>query len=153
MKLTRGNVLWFAGLFEGEGFFRFCPKGRRSMGIRIKMTDRDVLEKAQSAFGGGIWDRQKILKPQHRQSYTWMLDARDQAYALLVAIYPFLGLRRQGQVEKWIEQYKQLTPKPPTPVLHGTTTGYCWYSCRCDACRTAQHTYYVTRRQRLATQP
>lgn len=133
MELTRDNVLWFAGLFEGEGYFRFRPKGRRSMGIAIKMTDRDVLEKALEKFGGWVWDGQQIREPHHKQAYQWHLDKRDRAYALLVAIYPFLGARRQAQVEKWVEQYKQLAHCP-----HGIP-GYAGGRSRdCDVCLAAR---------------
>ena len=146
MKLTRDAVLWFAGLFEGEGFFRFCPKGRRSMGLAIKMTDRDVLEKAQAYFGGWMWDGQKKAEPHHKQPHLWRLDHRDRAYALLVAIYQFLGERRKQQVEKWIAQYRKLTPIERKTVTHGTVNSYRHYGCRCPACTEANTAYYRIKR-------
>lgn len=141
MELTRDNVLWFAGLFEGEGYFRFCPEGRRSMGIAIKMTDRDVLEKVLEKFGGWLWDGQQMREPHHKQAHEWHLDKRDKAYALLATIYPFLGARRQAQVEKWVGQYKRLTPVPstkfkPQDLPHGTLGNYV-KGCRCPQCTAA----------------
>ena len=142
--MPREDVVWFAGLFEGEGWFRFCPKGRRSMGIAVKMTDRDVLEKVQAKFGGWIWDGAKRYKPQHKQSHQWHLDKRDQAYAVLAAIYSFLGQRRQGQIAKWISQYKALTPIPPAPMIHGRTGSYT-RGCRCAECKAAIAGYHRNR--------
>lgn len=144
MMLDRDSVLWFAGLFEGEGFFRFCPAGRRSMGIAIKMTDEDVLLNAQRKFGGHIWRGAKRTKPTHKQSYRWMLDKRDKAYALLIAIYPFLGERRKSQTERWVSQYAALKP---AAVQHGTRHAYAWRGCRCAACTAANTKYYRARRE------
>ena len=137
MQLTRDNVLWFAGLFEGEGWFRFCPIGRRSMGIGINMTDRDVLEKAETMFGGWIWDGRRKEKPHHKQAYTWKLDKRDKAYALLVAVYPFLGERRKAQARKWADQYRQLTP---VEVEQHGRSAYV-RGCRCEICSGANNDY------------
>ena len=139
MRFTRENVLWFAGLFEGEGCFQLNT-GRQSVGLCIKMTDRDVLEKAQLMFGGRIWDGQRKAAAHHKQSYTWQLSKRDQAYAVVAAMYPFLGRRRQARAQEWIAKYTTL-PAIGRCSRHGLVGTYVAGKCRCDACRTAYNTY------------
>lgn len=141
MQLTRENVLWFAGLFEGEGHFEVRrPLPTKSPALAIKMTDRDVLEKAQRMFGGWVWDGAKKYKPHHKQSFMWKLAERDKAYALVVAMFQFLGSRRQAQAEEWIEKYTTL-PTIGRSTRHGFASTYVASKCRCDACRSAYRAY------------
>lgn len=137
MKLTRDNVLWFAGLFEGEGHFDL-RKGRKSLGLVIKMTDRDVLEKAQRMFGGWIWDKQKKTKTHHKQAFTWKLMERDKAYALVVAMFQFLGSRRQNRAKEWVAKYASL-PTIGRSTRHGFYSTWVAQKCRCEKCVAAYH--------------
>jgi len=135
MQLTRDNVLWFAGLFEGEGHFEIC-KGRKSLGLTIKMTDRDVLEKAHRMFGGWLWDGQRKEKPHHKQAFVWKLMERDKAYAMVVAMFQFLGFRRQEQAKVWLAKYASL-PTIGRSSRHGFYSTWVAQKCRCGKCEAA----------------
>jgi hypothetical protein len=138
MHLSRRNVLWFAGLFEGEGSFELRA-GRKSLGLQIKMTDLDVLEKAQQMFGGWI----AVVKSRaahHKQAWVWKLTKRDEAYALVAAMYQFLGARRQARACEWIEKYRSLKVIGRTS-RHGFPGMYTIGGCRCNECKTAYSEY------------
>jgi len=115
----RSDIAWLAGLIEGEGsFFKRPPTstGARSRWcFTLEMTDEDVVRKAAATWGyGSVRKRCARQRPQAfgtKDLYVWRFEDRGQVYALLSAIYPWLGERRG---KKAAEALKNL---PPTPSL------------------------------------
>lgn len=110
---TRERLAWMAALLEGEG----CV-GDDPLRVTLKMCDRDVLERFQEYSGfhtavGGPYPPSGLGK---KDTYSWQVSGR-KAYALLVALWPWLGVRRQTRIvhatQKHCEggkQYRCLTP-------------------------------------------
>lgn len=99
---TRENLAWLAGLLEGEGSFLF-HRGK-SLVIQMAMTDEDVVRRAHKIAGVG-----NVHGPYSRGDFKpqWVFKCSDskQAYALMVAVLPWLGSRRRqtviGLVKRW----------------------------------------------------
>lgn len=96
-NISKEEIAWLAGLLEGEACFGYQnPKEKRWPEVRIEMTDKDIIERAQSLTGGTMRMAKKY-KPHHKQS--WVLDIRrvELVKPVLKSIRPFMSLRR-GQV-------------------------------------------------------
>lgn len=92
---TREDLAYIAGVFEGEGNIAIGKLG--GVKLVIEMTDRDVVERVASlARVGTVWGPySRPDRPRSKPTYRWHVQSRTDAYALLVAIYPWLGARRR----------------------------------------------------------
>lgn len=111
---NREDIIWAAGLFEGEGSVcwvkgtptKYYPR------LQLKMTDEDVVSKFASIFNLKYSKvNRKSFEPHWKD--VWYLDATGtKAYAPLIAMFPWLGLRRQERIKeviaKWISTTKQI---------------------------------------------
>lgn len=87
------DIVWAAGIFEGEGTVAmvYVPTVRRRIGRQILIVQKDpwILYKLQRLFGGYVGKQGKIK--------GWQLSgARARGFAM--TIYKFLSPRRQAQV-------------------------------------------------------
>lgn len=106
MNLERENVIWFAGLFEGEGCLsNIKPKDRKATkwSMMLKMTDPDIIYKIQDLFGGNVYVKEHA-NPKHKTSYEWQI-CMSQAYPICAAIYPFMGERRKAKMEQFFKDF------------------------------------------------
>ena len=105
--VTNDQVLWLAGLLEGEGSFiiskrRRKPKTRsawvqQSGRISVKMNDKDVIEKVAICFG--TKPNKCTSKTTGKVMYVAYLDGAH-AFYLMRLLFPHMGIRRQGQINK-----------------------------------------------------
>ena len=119
---TKEQLAWMAALYEGEGYV--APPRSRSEGgssplrLRVKMCDKDVLERFQRYAGGGT-----LLGP-HKPSgfgkkHTFELSVHGaRAHALLSAFIPWLGSRRRSQVSVALAKWAALRPTTDGRVLN-----------------------------------
>lgn len=125
--MTRECILYLAGLIEGEGYLksyeyeriRFTKKGlksstiNRGIAISVAMTDKDVIQKYGSMLGELFNFDVKMRGPlKNGKSLKPLYEIRvyaDKAYAIMAAIYPFMGKRRKKDIEKAINVYKQIS--------------------------------------------
>lgn len=104
MEITRDNALWFAGLFEGEG----CLSTSKNRGwvISLRMTDHDIMVKIQTLFGGPLYFDQRSAKhPNLKDCWSWQLSKQAHIYAIVAAIYPFMGTRRQSKMRQFLDYF------------------------------------------------
>jgi hypothetical protein len=91
--VTRDDLLWLAGLLEGEGCFDL-HRGRYPR-IRLGMSDRDVVGRAATLLGGKV---RLSLKPAP-QSAMWHVEiSGTKAVAVMRLILPHMGTRRSGKI-------------------------------------------------------
>ena len=117
MTWTRESLAWLAGLIEGEGSFSITADCRY-IRIKVKMTDEDVVRQAQlvAAMGtvGGPYDS----GPRRKDQWQWVVTDSNEAYALMIALYPWLGQRRQARIREitpqWLS-YRATNPRFGTP--------------------------------------
>lgn len=107
-----GDVLWLAGLLEGEGTFDL-HRGKYPR-VRVAMTDRDVVGRAATLIGSRV---RLSMKPAPYQA-TWHAEVSgEKASAVMKAVLPFMGSRRSGKIASIIgeaELGKTVTPKRAT---------------------------------------
>jgi hypothetical protein len=97
--VTNEDWAWFAGLFEGEGTIGFT--GANTVRLAIKMTDRDVLERAQRVAGGKVRRSPRKNIPAHwKPIWDWYIDRSDLVGPVLEKIEPYLLARRRGRLEE-----------------------------------------------------
>lgn len=111
--LTDTQIAWLAGLFEGEGCICLRPGGTR---LTIEMTDEDIINRVAELTGLGSVIRlekrkQKGGKPNHKDSWKWYIGYREDVKNVLVAIYPYLGIRRRIAADKALSVISQMRPR------------------------------------------
>lgn len=98
--MTKADIAWAAGLFEGEGSISIQPVTQRNccvLDVCVTNTDLDVLHFLRDRWGGPVRPR-KPGSARHRQPYRWRLVS-NQAAVFLRAIEPFVV---RAQVKKRI---------------------------------------------------
>ena len=90
---NRENVIWLAGLLEGEGTFDL-HRGKYPR-VRVAMTDRDVVGRAATLIGSRV---RLSLKPAPYKA-SWHAEVTGQkAVAVMEAVLPFMGARRSAKI-------------------------------------------------------
>ena len=100
---ARERVAWAAGIYEGEGSCQSPAQG--GLALRIGMTDLDVIESLQAVFGiGSIKPKTNTHYPGSKQQWVWTACGK-QAYAVGVAMLPFLHERRAGKMHDSLDAW------------------------------------------------
>lgn len=90
---NRDDIIWLAGLLEGEGTFD-AHRGKYPR-VRLAMTDRDVVGRAASLMDTKI--RLSLHKAPAQP--TWHAEISGQRAAeIMCEILPFMGTRRSGRI-------------------------------------------------------
>lgn len=91
-SITAIDVAWLAGLVEGEGNIGI---NGRSLTIRIKMSDHDVILRAAELLEGEVY---RAPVPKARRP-LWLTQVKGSiAAGWAMTLYPWLGIRRRQQV-------------------------------------------------------
>lgn len=99
--MTRDDLLWLAGLAEGEGCFDL-HKGR-SPRIRIAMTDRDVVGRAATLMGCSV--RLSLRPAPHAAMFHAEIQG-ERAAVLMESLLPFMGARRSARIASALGVYR-----------------------------------------------
>lgn len=90
---NRDDLLWLAGLLEGEGTFD-AHRGKYPR-IRLAMTDRDIVGRAASLMDAKI----RLSLHTAPSKPTWHTEISGQRAAEIMGqILPFMGSRRSGKI-------------------------------------------------------
>ncbi|UDL14635.1 LAGLIDADG endonuclease [Arthrobacter phage KeAlii] len=90
---NRDDLLWLAGLLEGEGTFD-AHRGKYPR-IRLAMTDRDIVGRAASLMDAKI----RLSLHTAPAKPTWHTEISGQRAAEIMSqILPFMGTRRSGKI-------------------------------------------------------
>jgi hypothetical protein len=99
--VTMIDIAWLAGLVEGEGNISI---NGRSFTIRIKMADRDVVERAAALLGAKLYP---VDAPRPGWKAMWLAQVKGAAAAgWAMTLYPWLGVRRRQQVRDAIAHWR-----------------------------------------------
>jgi hypothetical protein len=124
-----------AGLFEGEGCLsRVDPaSGKPRWQLRVSMTDRDVVERVAAVAGvghiGSIYPP-SFRRRGYQKQWVWNVHAANSIYALVVAIFPWLGVRRQAKCREFVAEFLTGSLPQRKPVLVPVTPAQ-----RAEICR------------------
>jgi hypothetical protein len=90
---NRDDLLWLAGLLEGEGSFDLHRE--KYPRVRLAMTDRDVVGRAATLLGARV--RLSLKAPPN--AATWHAEiSGTRAAEVMAEILPFMGARRSGKI-------------------------------------------------------
>jgi hypothetical protein len=119
---TRENLAWMAGIFEGEGYVQGRSRkynradGREftTVGFRlaITMSDEDVIKRFHQLAGVGTCNGPRrspsavIRFPDGKPMWDYRASG-SEAYALAIALWQWLGVRRRDQLKTAIEAWRQ----------------------------------------------
>lgn len=107
--MDESDYKWAAAIIEGEGTFRFYSLKNRpktkSIGITVKMTDLDVLEKLQKILNVGKING-PIVRGTNKPIWDWSVQNQKGTFNTLIRIMPYLGKRRLVRAKElfeWLE--------------------------------------------------
>lgn len=90
---TRDDLLWLAGILEGEGTFD-AHRGRYPR-VRLGMCDRDIVGRVATLFGSRI---RLTLRPAPKTS-TWHVETQGtKAELIMRRVLPHMGARRSAKI-------------------------------------------------------
>ena len=127
--MTSEQCAWAAGLFEGEGTMlvqqmplKYGDIGREVVRLRIRMTDRDVIEKFAGIVGCGKTSGPEMFPGRMNSKPQWRWDtAKEGDVRMLLTVFmPHLGKRRRARAEEVIQRLdnrRPALPKGPRPKL------------------------------------
>ncbi len=100
-SITPIDVAWLAGLVEGEGNIGI---NGRSLTIRIKMSDHDVILRAAELLGGKVYPA-PVAEGRRPQWLTQVKGSIAASWAM--TLYPWLGIRRRQQVRDGMAHWRR----------------------------------------------
>lgn len=89
----REDVIWLAGLFEGEATFDL-HKGRYPR-VRVGMSDRDVIGRAATLMGSTV---RLSMKPAPYAAMWHAEISGAKAVEVMRAVLPYMGARRSAKI-------------------------------------------------------
>jgi hypothetical protein len=103
------QLIFLAGVFEGEGTITMIPQkntNKSSLSCRVKMTDRDIIQRFVDFVGHGNIYSEKKRESENKLSFCWKVSG-PRAINFLHEIAPYLGVRRYNRVIQCLALYKQ----------------------------------------------
>lgn len=104
-SLKKEDLLWLAGLLEGEGsFLRPTPSRPNSPMVALHMNDEDVVCRTANLFKMSCIS---VLPAgwNPKTSYATHIRGRS-AVGLMWQLFPHMGLRRRAQILRAIKNYE-----------------------------------------------
>ncbi len=114
LSFTIQEFFWLVGLLEGEGWFcKPLPSNPNNPLIGIQTTDKDVAETVSVLCG-----RKVSQLPRRKPSYIKRLKPSycvrivgNDAVEMMKAFKPYMSVRRQAQIDKAINDFKDFKSK------------------------------------------
>lgn len=119
--MTSQEIMWLAGLLEGEGCFSWTV--HNTPVIKLKMTDPDVVERCKNLTKKGSLYIEK-RREGWKTAYIWKVNGRDAA-ALMMTILSCMGIRRFTKIKEIIAMWKNHSSgrkRQQQPHRHGLST-------------------------------
>lgn len=110
MNFNREDILWAAGLFEGEGCIDHHKiiSGRIYPRIKLKMCDKDIVERFGKIFDLKVREvtKDKSWKDHYKDAW-YVLATGSKAIAIIYMLYSFLGTRRKQKAEEVLSAWRK----------------------------------------------
>lgn len=103
------ELIWAAGLFEGEGCFSYHNKGTGQFYAIMTNCDLDVVQR----FHKAVWGMGSINGPYHgpkkthKPQYRWRCGKFEECQALIAAFWDYLGVRRKAKATELLTKAKE----------------------------------------------
>src|ERR1035437_5348075 len=116
--MTNKELCWLAGLLEGEGGFLLATS--RALGrlylhprIDLAMTDKDIVVKVATLFGGSFRLQKYSITKQRGYKPVWKTSSySSKAAALMLSLYPLLGKRRRKKINEILKEWQRTRSRP-----------------------------------------
>ena len=99
------DIVWAAGLFEGEGCIHDKTDRPNQRVLAISMTDKDVMERFVDVVGYGNLTGPYMAQKSTKPLWAWQLYKKTEVLRILKMFLPHFGKRRS---EKAIEAINHL---------------------------------------------
>jgi len=98
------DLAYIAGVLEADGCF---TEKHGTPVVVVGMTDEDVVRRLQRMTGSGKVNGPYLNRAGHnvKPMWHWSVDRQHEAYALMVAVYGFLGERRQQRISEILKRW------------------------------------------------
>lgn len=104
-RLSEAELTWLAGLLEGEACFHSNRQASStSIVIILKMTDRDVVERAAALMNTNVFIRPDY-RPHCKTSYVARIYGQ-KAYMLMQQLLPYMGQRRKARIQECLKLWE-----------------------------------------------
>lgn len=112
-EISPADLLWLAGLLEGEGCFSEQYKHAPTMrgfyvlpSIQLAMTDRDVVLRAGKLIGGNQKRLRSSKLRSYKRQFNWRVNGK-RAVHVMSLLLPLMGLRRTRRITQILTSYKR----------------------------------------------
>lgn len=114
------DITYLAGLFEGEGWFglhKQVIKGKQYINpaISIKMVDQDIIYYVKRLVGHGSVSSTEL--PSGKTAYIYRTSG-IKAVTLMTALKPWMGTRREGQINMVLVAWEQKKSGKINPITY-----------------------------------
>lgn len=108
-SLTATDLAWLAGYLEGEGSFMKGPPSNSGLPVvSFQTTDEDIAARVAAMFAVSYFSTAKA-RDYYKDAFRARLSG-SRAVGLMKKLRPFMGVRRQAQIDTAIQSY---APAPP----------------------------------------
>jgi hypothetical protein len=101
-EFTPEVTAWMAGLLEGEGYFFFNSSKR--MGVRLVMTDQDVVKRFGARWAVPV--RTLAKREDHQKTPFSATLPGPKAAQCMRLVLPYMGLRRAQTIRECLTAYE-----------------------------------------------
>lgn len=106
--VSREELAWAAGFFDGEGNIRFDPRPGRKNGwcqMQIAQTDRRVLDRFQTAVMGigKVYGPYKQRHPKSKPYFQYSAQGFEFVQAAAAILWQWLSPVKRDQVKRTLE--------------------------------------------------
>lgn len=121
--LTTRNIHWLVGLLEGEGHFGYTRNYHAKYQpdlpkIALRMTDRDVVERAAKIMGGYSVCSVEPSRTSRLVAYTFQVSGR-RAAEWMMTLCGSMGIRRRGRIVGILTYWREYAPPKHTLTTCG----------------------------------
>jgi hypothetical protein len=105
---NRESLAWAAGLFEGEGSFRYQKNknGARRLVGQLSMTDESVVRNFHSTVGvGRVYGPFQKKNPKRKPHWMWSTTTFEEAQFVAASLWFRLDARRRQQIKSSFASY------------------------------------------------
>jgi hypothetical protein len=120
--MTPVELGWLSGLIEGEGYLGIV---RGKALARVVMTDADVIDRLQAVSGVGVISDLPRRADHHKPVRAWSVARNANVAGLLLAVAPFLGVRRRSRAGE-VLAFHGLEIPPVIPLSPGSDEAWAW---------------------------
>ena len=88
------DIVWAAGLFEGEGSITHAANYPKKTHLSLAMTDEDVMERFVDVIGCGKLYGPYCYKKKSKPFWQWTIWKKSEVLRILKMLLPHFGKRR-----------------------------------------------------------